>query len=278
LGTLGSDLDRIEVDEAPYSAFDFDKVIPQEGEISSFAAERVKRLGSYFEASVSGTGLHVIVKARPLASGITHNGIEMYTAGRFFTMTGRAPENAQIIAAPDAFAALAEELQTQIKSSHTDDNNQSSAPSSLKSEHTDTDWFSKLPPDKQSEVVKYAALHIAKNSKWFELTANGGNYQEYFKLALAIARSGVPDAEDIFVEAASIAKDADPEEKLRTFFQECERARQRAKGITVGTLFHNASQCGADFNVWKQIADDCGRDVALYVPGNEEECRKLLDQ
>jgi len=32
--------------------------------------------------------LHVIVKARPLKSGIAHDGVEMYTSGRFFTMTG----------------------------------------------------------------------------------------------------------------------------------------------------------------------------------------------
>jgi primase-polymerase (primpol)-like protein len=38
--------------------------------------------------SVSGGGLHVIVKARPLKSGIAHHGVEMYTSGRFFTMTG----------------------------------------------------------------------------------------------------------------------------------------------------------------------------------------------
>src|ERR1022692_3691795 len=101
-----------------FAGVDFDGVIPKEGEISSFAAERVKRIGSYVEASVSGTGLHVILKARPLASGITHNKIEMYTGGRFFTMTGRAPENARIVAAPDEFARLAEELQAQIKSSH----------------------------------------------------------------------------------------------------------------------------------------------------------------
>ena len=68
--------------------------------------------------------------------------------------------------------------------------------------------FDNLRPERQSEVIKYAALHVAKNSKLFELTAHGGNYQQYLKLALAIARSGAPDAEDIFVEAASIAKEA----------------------------------------------------------------------
>src|SRR5205823_540365 len=90
---------------------DFDKVISGSN-IASLAEERIRRLGSYTERSVSGEGFHVIVKARPLASGIAHGGVEMYTSGRFFTMTGRAPENARIVAAPVAFAALAGELQT----------------------------------------------------------------------------------------------------------------------------------------------------------------------
>ena len=115
-----------------------------------------------------------------------------------------------------------------------------------------------------------------KTRNMFELSANGGNYQVYLKLALAIARSGVPDAENIFVEAASIAKDADPEEKLRKFFQDCEHAPQRPDGITVGTLFHYANQYGADFGQWKQIAAEGDPDVAMFVPGNEEDCRTKL--
>jgi putative DNA primase/helicase len=261
-----------------YAGVDFDKVIPQGGEISSFAVERVKRLGSYVEASVSRTGLHVILKARPLSSGISHNGIEMYTCGRFFTMTGLSNERS-IVAAPDAFAALAEEVQSQTKNVRGGQNDQPIGRVPQNSKYIDADrsaWFDKLPVEKQSEVVKYAALHIAKNSKLFELKANGGSYQEYFKLTLAISRSRVPDAEDIFVEAASMAKDADPKEKLRTFFRNCECAQQRPEGITVGTLFHNATQCGADFTQWKQIAK--GPDVAVYIPGNEEDCRSKLDR
>jgi len=256
---------------------DFDKVISADyKEIASLAVERIKRLGSYCERSVSGYGLHVIVKARPLPVGIAHDGVELYTKGRFFTMTGRASEGLQIVAAPDEFAALAEDLRAQSTSLRTG----KSDPSPGNKEHSaDADaWFGKLPPEKQSEVVKYAALHIAKNSKQFELTKHGGNHQEYVQLTFAIARSGVSDAEDIFVEAASIANDADSEEELRKFFQDCERAQPTHDGITVGTLFYVASQCGADFSQWKQIADSCDPDVALFVPGKEDECRKLIDR
>ena len=62
-------------------------------------------------------------------------------------------------------------------------------------------------------------------------------------------------------------------------FSRTAKTRQpRTNGVTVGTLFYIAIQCGADFSQWKQIADVRDPDVALFVPGNEEECRKLLDR
>jgi hypothetical protein len=255
-----------------YAGVDFDKVITN-GKITSIAEERIKRLGSYTERSVSGDGLHVILKARLLAAGVKHGGVELYTNGRFFTMTGRAPIGAQIIAAPEEFAALAEELRAQTTSSGT---NPAQGNRQQTTDAETNTWFRKLPTENQSAVIKYAALHIAKNSKQFELSANGGDYQVYLKLALAIARSGVADAKNVFVEAASIAKDADPEEKLRTFFQDCEHAPQRPDGITVGTLFHYANECGADFSQWKQLAAEGDPEVAMFVPGNEEDCRSKL--
>ena len=96
-------------------------------------------------------------------------------------------------------------------------------------------------------------MHIAKNSKLFELSAHGGNYQEYLKLTFAIARSGVAGAEDIFVEAASSAKSADSDNKLREFFQGCERAKPSNDGITIGALLHLARQYGANFDQWKRL-------------------------
>ncbi len=96
-----------------YAGIDFDSGAFK-GEIASFAEDWLKKLGSYLEASVSGSGLHAILKAHPLPRGIAHKGIELYTHGRFFTMTGRATATSRsIIACPSEFAALAEQLQKQ---------------------------------------------------------------------------------------------------------------------------------------------------------------------
>jgi transposase len=62
--------------------------------LQEWARAYIQQLGSYAEESVSGTGVHVILRARPLQA-IIHkppNGVskvEIYCTKRFFTLTGR---------------------------------------------------------------------------------------------------------------------------------------------------------------------------------------------
>jgi hypothetical protein len=138
-------------------------------------------------------------------------------------------------------------------------------------------WFPKLPPAKRNEIVKFAVRHIGNNSPLFELTKNGGDYSTYQRLAVAIARSGIEEAENIFVEAALSAKDADPEEELRRFYQSCNTGSSDQDNITAGTIINKARELGADFSQWEHVAE-VPTSQALYVPGNEQKCRELLDQ
>src|SRR4029079_18955616 len=82
-------------------------------------------------------------------------------------------------------------------------------------------WFAALTPKLKDAVVDHALACIAKNTKFLELEGKGGNNDEYYKLTTALARSGAPSAEDIFVKYASAAKDADPEEAFRQHFARC---------------------------------------------------------
>src|SRR5262245_4247815 len=61
---------------------------PETGRLEPWAGEIVERLDSYTEASPSGTGVHILVKAVLPAGGRKKDKIEMYSEGRFFTMTG----------------------------------------------------------------------------------------------------------------------------------------------------------------------------------------------
>ncbi|MDP9470568.1 MAG: hypothetical protein M3Q71_07860 [Chloroflexota bacterium] len=74
----------------PYTGIDQDGVRdPVTGEIDESALEIIRRFGSYTEPSVSGTGLHSIVKGK-LPKGRRRRGpIETYDDGRFFCFTGQ---------------------------------------------------------------------------------------------------------------------------------------------------------------------------------------------
>ena len=69
----------------------------QNGVIEEWAWELVKRLNSYTEYSPSGTGLHIFVKGQLPEKGrkkeidkATRQAVELYQAGRYFTVTGEA--------------------------------------------------------------------------------------------------------------------------------------------------------------------------------------------
>ena len=64
-----------------------------DGTIAPAALDWIKRFGSYAEISPSGTGVHVLIKAKLSGSGRRTGKVEMYDSGRYFTITGtRVPE------------------------------------------------------------------------------------------------------------------------------------------------------------------------------------------
>jgi hypothetical protein len=75
-----------------YCGFDGDECVdPDTGEIAPWALEIVRQLDSYTEFSPSGTGLHILCKARLPEKGKKRNlggrKVEIYCADRFFTFT-----------------------------------------------------------------------------------------------------------------------------------------------------------------------------------------------
>jgi hypothetical protein len=214
--------------------------------IESLAKERLKHLKSYSEISVSGTGLHCIARAKPLARIVKYDGVEIYSGKRFFTFTGRALV-ANITSAEDEVQALVDEIRTKQASE------QKPRPEEAPSGETaGTSWYDGLSAAEQDELVEHALAVIAQNTRFLELEANGGNNAEYFKLVTAVARSGAPHAEDIFVKYASRAKNADTDDALRQEFSRCGASQPSGdRPITLGTLLHIAQQYGADFSTWK---------------------------
>ncbi|MCB4821170.1 AAA family ATPase [Roseicella aerolata] len=97
------------------AGIDFDKVLDGD-RLADNAKEWIKRVGTYWEKSPSNTGIRLFCYARPLPSGIAAGGAELYTAGRYLTVTGHGV--GEVKEAADAFDALAAALKPQIKAPH----------------------------------------------------------------------------------------------------------------------------------------------------------------
>ncbi len=76
----------------PYTGIDIDHCRdPQTGEIASWAKPIIDEMASYTELSPSGTGVHIIVEGslpREVKARRRQGPVEMYDAGRYFTVTG----------------------------------------------------------------------------------------------------------------------------------------------------------------------------------------------
>lgn len=233
-----------------FAGIDFDKVISGD-EIAFDALERIRHLSSYTERSVSGSGLHVIARARPLRSGIAHQGIEIYTSGRFFTMTGCTLENTKIAAAPEAVAQLAVELQPQVIDGSTAENPLQKYDLSKFTAH-DRDRLQKIfghlsiesladgleanIDEIRSAVAAIPSLAIASEPEWMRLAR-----------ALAYEAAHFNRKEELWEildTASRRAPGYDQEDNRQRFERYMREASNHASPITIDTLFFMALEQG----------------------------------
>lgn len=91
----------------PYCFIDLDHCRNSETGVEKWAVDIIQRLGSYTEVSQSGTGIHIIVKAKiPAGYGNRKGKFEIYGAGRYACMTGNVLQG---------YPVTIEERQEQVK-------------------------------------------------------------------------------------------------------------------------------------------------------------------
>jgi putative DNA primase/helicase len=85
---------------------------PETGEIEPWAQAIIQSADSYTEASVSGTGVHIILEGKLPPKGRRFGPIEMYEVGRFFTISGNriADTPAEVNDRADILASLHTEI------------------------------------------------------------------------------------------------------------------------------------------------------------------------
>ncbi len=76
----------------PFCGIDLDHCLDEEThQLNAWARDIITQIDSYSEWSPSGTGIHILARATLPVAGINRKGVglEMYTSGRFFTITGK---------------------------------------------------------------------------------------------------------------------------------------------------------------------------------------------
>ncbi len=71
----------------PFTGTDLDSCVAKDGSIASWAQEIITSLSTYTEYSPSHLGVHLLTQATLEGSGRKIGNVEMYSVGRFFTLT-----------------------------------------------------------------------------------------------------------------------------------------------------------------------------------------------
>ena len=72
-----------------YIGIDIDDGFDEDGFINPLSADIIRRCNSYTEKSRSGRGFHILLRGKlPFGGRNNHAGVEMYTSGRYFILTG----------------------------------------------------------------------------------------------------------------------------------------------------------------------------------------------
>ena len=80
--------------QPPFVGIDLDYCVDENGNISAFALDVINQMNCYCEYSPSGRGIHLICQGKiSRARKISQLGLEVYTKGRFFTVTGNRLES-----------------------------------------------------------------------------------------------------------------------------------------------------------------------------------------
>lgn len=99
-------------DDDPFTGIDLD--VPEGGAPSGLQEEIYGTFRSYAERSPSGRGLHIIIKGRvPAAINDRSQGVEVYSTGRYFTVTGNVVRDERPLEMQEALDRLVSRLRPQ---------------------------------------------------------------------------------------------------------------------------------------------------------------------
>ena len=247
-GTIGED-------GLCYVGIDLDGCIV-DGVLQEPARSQIKQLNTYTELSPSGTGVHIIVRAKPLRAYKSGDSkVEVYCDKRYFTFTGQTLATfTQIKAAPEAVEALINEArakdgkQTATASATSKTNNvinlanfKNGPAAAFRGHETDELLSDGLAAD--IEEIRSAAVFIPASA----ISAEG----EWMNVARALAHEAAinnPDQTEelyeILDEVSKTAPGYNKEENRSRFDRYMNEAGTHPTPRTIATIFDLARKHG----------------------------------
>lgn len=109
-----------QLSNSPYTVIDLDHCIDENGDITNDRViDLLEEVASYWEYSPSGTGLHIWLKGEtPKAVKNSPLGFEMYSKGRYITMTGNTPTGGDIVENQPLIDKLYNKYKTRVVSNN----------------------------------------------------------------------------------------------------------------------------------------------------------------
>jgi hypothetical protein len=101
----------VTAEDDPYILIDLDHVLNDDGKLTDWAApivDAAKRERAYIDRSPGGDGIHIIGRGQQLAAGKKKNGAEIYSSGRYLTVTG------DVVSSPDGPLGILDQTATLV--------------------------------------------------------------------------------------------------------------------------------------------------------------------
>ena len=141
------------------------------GEITAAALALIRTLNSYTEISPSGTGVHIWVRGACPPGGLHRHGVELYSQGRYFTITGH-----HLPGTPSAIndrTAQVTDLYAQLAGGKPSSSSSSSSPASSSASRSSSSAARVVPTTRRDDAELLATARRASNGGAFDRLWSG---------------------------------------------------------------------------------------------------------
>ena len=226
---------KVDADGLTLAGVDIDKIAGDQGRTKR-ATDIVAAIGSYAEISPSGTGVRILLRAKPCKS-VAHDGLEFYAdKGRYLTVTGKVVRGrTEFIDAPEAFEQMLAKhthKEPSAVAGQPNDTGEAIDNSDLSGGMDTKPWDTLSPADKDKYLAEMLEVPVVV------ARSLGEARDPWFKIVGACAKSGAPNAKEICRTYSKRGKTYNE----KAFEEAYDWWARNARDISIGTLIDAAKK------------------------------------